>query len=153
MTGFTPKDSNYHRRVTENFAKQTLMHTIGARLGLVAPGRCEVILPRRDDLCQQHGFVHAGITTTIADTAAGYAALSLMPETAEVLSTEFKINLMNPAAGKAFIARAEVLKPGRTLTVVRSDVWAESEEGTHTLIASMLATMISLVGNSGVSAT
>lgn len=149
MTGFVPKDPNFHRRVSENFAQQTLMHTIGARLGLIAPGRCEVVLPKRDDLCQQHGFVHAGITTTIADTAAGYAALSLMPAEAEVLSTEFKINLMNPAAGKTFVACAEVLKPGRTLTVVRSDVWAETEAGERTLIASMLATMISLVGNNG----
>lgn len=146
MAGFTPKDPDFHRRVTEDFAKQTLMQTIGASLGHVAPGRCEVVMPKRADLCQQHGFVHAGITTTLADTAAGYAALSLMPAGAEVLSTEFKINLLNPAAGDSFAARAEVLKPGRTLTVVRSDVWALSEEGGEALIASMLATMICLAG-------
>ena len=144
MPDFIPKDPDYQRRVAEDFAKQNLMGTIGARLGEIGPGLCEVILPQRADLCQQHGFIHAGITTTIADTAAGYAALSLMPPGAEVMSTEFKINLMNPAAGVQFVARAEVLKPGRTLTVVRSDVWAEAADGKHSLVATMLATMICL---------
>lgn len=148
MTGFVPKDPDFQQRVAENFTKQTLMHTIGASLTHVSPGRCEVSMAKRDDLCQQHGFVHAGITTTLADTAAGYAALSLMPADAEVLSTEFKINLLNPAAGSRFVARAEVLKPGRTLTVVRSDVWAEDDTGASALIASMLATMICLVPTS-----
>ena len=147
MTGFVPKDSDYRQRVVDDFAKQNLMRTIGARLAMVEPGRCVLEMAKRDDLCQQHGFVHAGITTTLADTAAGYAALSLMPKGAEVLSTEFKINLMNPAAGRLFTARAEVLKPGRTLTVVRSDVWAESDDGKSTMIASMLATRICLGGS------
>lgn len=145
MTVFTPKDPDFHARVTADFAKQALMRTIDARLALIEPGVCEISMNKRDDLCQQHGFIHAGITTTLADTAAGYAALSLMPPGAEVLSTEFKINLMNPAAGQSFTARAEVLKPGRTLTVVRSDVWADND-GERTLIASMLATMICLAG-------
>ncbi|MBI2239357.1 MAG: PaaI family thioesterase [Magnetospirillum gryphiswaldense] len=145
MTDFTPKDPDYRSRVVEDFAKQNLMNTIGAELALIEPGRAEIVMAKRDDLCQQHGFLHAGITTTLADTAAGYAAFSLMPKGAEVLSTEFKINLLNPAEGKRFSARAEVLKPGRTLTVVRSDVWAEDETGRWTMIASMLATMICLM--------
>ncbi|OJX70495.1 PaaI family thioesterase [Magnetospirillum sp. 64-120] len=145
MIDFTPKDPDYRSRVVEDFAKQNLMNTIGAELALIEPGRAEIVMAKRDDLCQQHGFLHAGITTTLADTAAGYAAFSLMPKGAEVLSTEFKINLLNPAEGKRFSARAEVLKPGRTLTVVRSDVWAEDETGRWTMIASMLATMICLM--------
>jgi len=145
MTHFPPKDPDYRARVTADFAKQKLMQTIGAELALVEPGRAEIVMAKRDDLCQQHGFLHAGITTTLADTAAGYAAFSLMPKGAEVLSTEFKINLLNPAEGKRFSARAEVLKPGRTLTVVRSDVWAEDQTGRWTMIASMLATMICLM--------
>lgn len=145
MTDFTPKDPDFKERVVQDFAKQNLMKTIGAQLADIRPGRCEIVMAKRDDLCQQHGFLHAGITTTLADTAAGYAAFSLMPKGAEVLSTEFKINLLNPAEGKRFLARAEVLKPGRTLTVVRSDVWAEDETGRQTMIATMLASMICLL--------
>ncbi|MCA1908243.1 MAG: PaaI family thioesterase [Magnetospirillum sp.] len=145
MTDFTPKDPDFKDRVVENFALQTLMKTLGAQLVDIQPGKCEIVMAKRDDLCQQHGFLHAGITTTLADTAAGYAAFSLMPKGAEVLSTEFKINLLNPAEGKRFSARAEVLKPGRTLTVVRSDVWAEDETGQQTMIATMLASMICLL--------
>lgn len=145
MTAFTPKDPDFKERVVQDFTKQKLMKTIGAELALIEPGRAEIVMAKRDDLCQQHGFLHAGITTTLADTAAGYAAFSLMPKGAEVLSTEFKINLLNPAEGTRFSARAEVLKPGRTLTVVRSDVWAEDEAGRWTMIASMLATMICLL--------
>lgn len=145
MTDFTPKDPDFKERVVQDFAKQNLMQTIGAQLAEIGPGRCEIVMAKRDDLCQQHGFLHAGITTTLADTAAGYAAFSLMPKGAEVLSTEFKINLLNPAEGTRFLARAEVLKPGRTLTVVRSDVWAEDETGRQTMIATMLASMICLL--------
>lgn len=145
MTAFIPKDPDFKDRVVENFALQTLMKTLGAQLADIQPGKCEIVMAKRDDLCQQHGFLHAGITTTLADTAAGYAAFSLMPKGAEVLSTEFKINLLNPAEGKRFSARAEVLKPGRTLTVVRSDVWAEDETGQQTMIATMLASMICLL--------
>ncbi|MGE4280798.1 MAG: PaaI family thioesterase [Magnetospirillum sp.] len=145
MTDFIPKDPDFRARVEEDFAKQNLMQTIGAELALIEPGRAEIVMAKRDDLCQQHGFLHAGITTTLADTAAGYAAFSLMPKGAEVLSTEFKINLLNPAEGKRFSARAEVLKSGRTLSVVRSDVWAEDETGRWSMIASMLASMICLM--------
>lgn len=120
------------------------MSSIGAKLLLVEPGKVEIALPYRSDLTQQHGYMHAGIITTIADTACGYAAYTLMPAGSEVLSVEFKVNLLRPAKGERFVAVANVLKPGRTLTVVRADVFGISESDERELIATMLATMICL---------
>jgi uncharacterized protein (TIGR00369 family) len=143
MPRFTPPDPDFEMKVRDSFARQTFMRTIGAVLADVGPGRCTVVLPHREDLCQQHGFIHGGVTTTIADTAAGYAAFSLMPAGSSVLTTEFKINLLAPARGDRLIARAEVLKPGRTLSVVSVEVFAE-DRGVETCIAAMLATLICL---------
>ncbi len=120
------------------------MRLIGAELSLLEPGIVEITLPYRVDLAQQNGYVHAGIVTTIADSAAGYAAYSLMPAGAEVLSVEFKVNLLRPARGKSFLARAEVIKPGRTLTVARADVFGVADSGDRALVATMLATIICL---------
>jgi uncharacterized protein (TIGR00369 family) len=120
------------------------MTLIGAELSAVEPGVVEITLPYRADLAQQNGYVHAGIVTTIADSAAGYAAYSLMPAGAEVLSVEFKVNLLRPARGESFLARAEVIKPGRTLTVARADVFGIAESGARELVATMLATIICL---------
>ena len=120
------------------------MRVIGAELSLLEPGIVEITLPYRADLAQQNGYVHAGIVTAIADSAAGYAAYSLMPAGAEVLSVEFKVNLLRPAQGKSFLARAEVIKPGRTLTVARADVFGVAESGDRELVATMLATIICL---------
>lgn len=120
------------------------MNLIGAELVRVEPGIVEVAVPYRSDLAQQHGYMHAGIVTTIADSAAGYAAYTLMPAGSEVLSVEFKVNLLRPARGKSFLAHAEVIKPGRTLTVARSDVFGIGESGERELVATMLATMICL---------
>ena len=145
MTEFQPRDPRFEERVRASFARQAVMATIGARLTRVAPGEVEIELPFRDGLTQQNGFVHAGIVTTIADSACGYAAHSLMPAGAEVLSVEFKTNLLAPAAGERLVARARVLRPGRTLTVVRADVFA-LREGRETMVATMLATMISRTG-------
>ncbi len=115
------------------------MELIGAKLSRVEPGIVEITVPYRTDLTQQHGYLHAGVVTTIADSACGYAAYSLMPAGSEVLSVEFKVNLLRPAK---FLARAEVIKPGKTLTVVRADVFGLSgDESQRTLIASMLGTM------------
>ena len=121
------------------------MSSIGAELLIVEPGKVEIALPYRSDLTQQHGYMHAGIITTIADTACGYAAYTLMPAGSEVLSVEFKVNLLRPAKGERFAAVANVLKPGRTLTVVRADVFGISESDERELIATMLATMICLL--------
>jgi uncharacterized protein (TIGR00369 family) len=110
-------DPAFEARVRASFARQGVMTTIGARLTRVAAGAVEIELPFRSDLTQQHGFVHAGVITTIADSACGYAAFSLMPAEASVLTVEYKVNLLAPARGDRFVARGRVVKPGRTLTV------------------------------------
>ena len=117
------------------------MTLLGATLARIEPGSVEIHLPFRPELTQQHGYFHAGVVTAIADTACGYAALSLTDAGVEVLSVEFKINLLRPAAGERLIARAEVLRPGRTLSVARADVYAEAN-GESKLVAAMQGTMI-----------
>jgi uncharacterized protein (TIGR00369 family) len=141
---FTAKNPLFATQVRNSFERQTAMSSIGAELLIVEPGKVEIALPYRSDLTQQHGYLHAGIITTIADTACGYAAYTLMPAGSEVLSVEFKVNLLRPAKGERFVAVANVLKPGRTLTVVRADVFGVSESDERELIATMLATMICL---------
>ena len=121
------------------------MKLVGAELSRVEPGIVEVTLPYREDLAQQNGYLHAGMVTTIADSACGYAAFSLMPPNSQVLSVEFKVNLLRPAKGVSFLASAEVIKAGKTLTVVRADVFAMDQNGQRELIATMLATMICLL--------
>ena len=135
--------------IKQSFAAQPLMSLIGAELNLIEPGLVEITLPYRKDLTQQHGYMHAGIVTTIADSAAGYAAYSLMPARAEVLSVEFKLNLLRPAQGEAFLARAEVIKPGKTLTVVRADVFGISGTGTRELVATLQGTMFCMARAQG----
>lgn len=120
------------------------MGLIGGELTRVEPGVVEITLPYRADLTQQDGYVHAGIVTTIADSACGYAAYSLMPPESDVLAVEFKVNLLRPAKGDKFMARAEVIKPGRTLTVVRADVFATSGKDEWQLVATMQGTMMRL---------
>ncbi|HYV83196.1 MAG TPA: PaaI family thioesterase [Pyrinomonadaceae bacterium] len=129
--------------IKQSFARQTIMGLIGAELVRVEPGVIEIRLPYRADLAQQHGYLHAGIVTTIADSACGYAAYSLMPPNSEVLSVEFKVNLLRPAKGETFSAVAEVVKSGKTLTVVRADVFGIEGERRE-LVATMLGTMICL---------
>jgi uncharacterized protein (TIGR00369 family) len=139
-----PLNQSFADDVARNFARQPIMDLIGARLSLVEPGVIEITLPYRADLAQQHGYLHAGVVTTIADSACGYAAFSLMPAGSEVLSVEFKVNLLRPAQGVEFVTRAEVIKAGRTLTVVRADVFGIDQEGKRDLIATMQGTMICL---------
>jgi len=127
-------DSNYQDRIRESFARQGLMATLGAALGGIS---------------QQHGFVHAGAVSAIADTAAGYAALSLMPPGTGVLTTEFKINLLAPAKGDRIIARARVIKAGRTLTLCQSEVFSETG-GQMKLVAFLTATLMAMEGRDGV---
>ncbi len=141
MSSFQIRDADFERRVRESFARQRVMSLIGASLTRVEPGAVDVVLPYRDDLTQQDGFMHAGILTTVADSACGYAAYTLMPAGSEVLSVEFKVNLLRPAAGEVFVAEARVLKAGKTLTVTRGDVYGRAA-GETKLVATMLATMI-----------
>ena len=137
-----PRNPSFAEEIKQSFAKQTIMGLIGAELSRVEPGVVEITLPYRPDLAQQHGYLHAGIVTTIADSACGYAAYSLMPPETEVLSVEFKVNLLRPAKGKTFVAIAEVVKAGKTLTVVRADVFGMDHDGRRELVATMLGTMI-----------
>lgn len=139
-----PRNPSFAEEIKESFAKQTIMQLIGAELNRVEPGLVEIKLAHRADLAQQHGYLHAGVITTIADSACGYAAYSLMPPDSEVLSVEFKVNLLRPARGKKFLASAEVIKSGKTLTAVRADVFGLDEQGERELVATMLGTMICL---------
>jgi len=134
---------NFAEEVARSFAQQSMMSLIGAQLSLVEPGVVEINLPYRQDLTQQNGYLHAGVVTTIADTACGYAGYTLMPVGASVLSVEFKVNLLRPAEGETFVARAEVIKAGKTLTVVRADVFAITDDA-RKLIATMQGTMMCL---------
>jgi uncharacterized protein (TIGR00369 family) len=141
----SPSDPDYERRVRDSFARQRLMGTIGARIVSVSPGEVLIELPWRDDLAQQHGVLHAGAVATIADSACGYAALSLMPAGSAVMSVEFKVNLLAPGRGERFLASGRVRRAGRTLTVCEGSVRAidglEERE-----VAMMTATMIRLEG-------
>jgi uncharacterized protein (TIGR00369 family) len=133
-------------RIRVSFSKQGLMSTLGATLGTILPGAVEIVLYPSPAISQQHGFVHAGAISAIADS---YAALSLMPAGTGVLTTEFKINLVAPAAGERIIARGRVVKPGRTLTLVQTEVFAENQ-GKEKLIALLTATMMSIEGREGI---
>ena len=146
MQALHSPDPEYATRVRLSFGEQRAMATIGASLGAVEPGAVDVILPFRDDLTQQDGFLHAGIVAAIADTACGYAAHTLMPATARVLSIEFKLNLLAPAVGERLEARARVIRAGRTVTVCRADVLAITDKN-EKLVATMTGTMMTLVAS------
>jgi uncharacterized protein (TIGR00369 family) len=128
-------------RIRASFERQALMVLIGARLLSVDRGAVDIDLRFRNDLTQQGGVLHAGVVTSILDSACGYAALTMMPEASDVVSVEFKVNLLRPAKGDLFLAEGRVLKGGRTLSVVRGDAYAESAQG-RALVATMLATMM-----------
>jgi uncharacterized protein (TIGR00369 family) len=132
-------------RVRASFAKQKVMATIGATLERVEPGAVTIAMPPNPSLTQQHGYLHAGIIATIADSACGYAALSLMPDDAAVLSIEFKTNMLAPADGERFIARGKVIKPGRTIMVCDATVHAV-RNGQEKLVATMTGTMMVVQG-------
>src|ERR1700694_1189171 len=117
------------------------MRFIGARIATLSPGRCAVEVPFRADLCQESGLIHGGVVTAIAANAAGYAAFSLMPKNSSVLGIEYKVNLDEPAPGERFVAPGTVVRAGRTLSVVESEVRAEAD-GRSSAVARMLATMM-----------
>lgn len=142
---FHPPYPHFAQRVRASFQQQTVMATIGATVRSVAPGAVEIELPFRADLCQQDGFLHAGIVTTVVDSACGYAAYTLMPAHARVLSVEFKINFLAPAVGDSFIARGKVARAGRTVTVCTGEVIALSQDAQR-VIALMQATMMAVFG-------
>ncbi len=143
MSDFTPQDADFEARVRASFARQRVMETIGARLARVAPGEVEIELQFREDLTQQHGYLHAGVVAAVVDSACGYAAMSLAPAGAEVLSIEFKLNLLSPARGERFVARARVKRAGRNVTVCTGDLYA-LEGSSEKTVATMLATMMTV---------
>jgi uncharacterized protein (TIGR00369 family) len=133
-------------RVRASFEKQAFMALLGASLSRVAPGEVDIELPWRSDLVQQHGYLHAGVTSAIADSACGYAALSLMPPDVAVLSVEYKVNLLAPAKGVHFQALGRVIRSGRTISVVRGDVRALDDQGESRVVLTLLGTMIAAAG-------
>lgn len=137
----TAPNPDFEAVVRESFSRQTFMSALGAVLEEVAPGRIVVSVPFRAEHAQQNGFLHAGVITSIADSACGYSALTLAPAGYDVLAVEFKINLLRPAVAPRFVARAEVLRAGRTLTVARADVFGLVAGGEE-LVAAMTSTVI-----------
>ena len=145
---FEPRNPAWEKKSREIFERQSFMRMIGARIAVLAPGICNLELPYRDDLCQQNVFLHGGVITSIADTSCGIASSTLLSPEAGILSVEFKYNMMAPAAGERFIARGRVIRPGRTLTIAESAVFAV-KDGVENEIGRMLATMMFLEGKGG----
>jgi len=142
---FAVVDVHYERRVRESFARQGLMKHLGARLTELEPGQVEIRAAYRDELTQQHGYFHAGVSGSLADCACGYAAFTLMPSDASVLTVEYKMNLLAPAEGEELIARARVVRSGKTLKVCMADVFARKGKA-EAHCATMLATIMCLAG-------
>lgn len=142
---FPPSDPDFAARCTDSFYRQPAMHLIGAKLTRIEPGFCEIVLERRPELTQQHGFIHGGIVGMIADSAAGYSAFSLFPKDSTVLTVEYKLNLMAPADADRLVAEGRVTRHGRTLTICALDVFGE-RGGKRVHCATGLATMMCLMG-------
>ncbi len=147
MNAFEPRNADYKNRVRDSFARQAFMTLIGAEIVHIAPGEVDISLPYREDLSQQHGYFHGGVTGAIADNAGGYAAFTLFDAESSVLTVEYKLNLLAPGAGDRLIARGRVLKPGRRLTVTRADVYA-CRSGTEKHVATAMLTMMRMAGMS-----
>jgi uncharacterized protein (TIGR00369 family) len=141
---FAPKDPHFADRVRASFARQRAMHTLGVEITRIAAGEIELAMPYGAAFTQQHGFIHAGIVATVLDSACGYAAFSLMPADAAVLTVEFKTNLLAPAKGERFLFRAQVVKPGRTLTVCDGRAFAVDDGAGERLVATMNGTLMAL---------
>jgi uncharacterized protein (TIGR00369 family) len=149
LTRFDPKDANFEARVRASFVRQTAMATLGIEITGVKAGEVELKMPYSIAYTQQHGFIHAGIFTTALDSACGYAAFSLMPDDAAVLTVEFKTNLIAPARGDYFLFRARVVKPGRTITVCDAQAFAVAD-GEEKLVATMTGTLMAVIGREGI---
>ena len=145
MTDFEAQDPNFEQRVRGSFARQPFMAYLGAEISELRPGFCEIRVRFRKELTQQHGYFHGGIVGTVADDAAGYASYTLMAHDASLLTVEYKLNLVAPGDGDMLISRAQVIKPGRTLTVTGAEVYVV-KDGQEKLCATALATMLTLAG-------
>jgi uncharacterized protein (TIGR00369 family) len=146
---FEPKDAGYKEKVIESFKRQEVMKTLNASVQTVRPGEVELKLPYQQNLTQQHGFIHAGIVSTVLDSACGYAAFSLMPEKAAVLTIEFKINLLAPAKGDWFRAVGKVKKSGKNITVTEGELFSYAD-GQEKLVATMVGTIMSVYDHDGI---
>ena len=142
---FTPSDPAFEARVRASFARQGAMKTLGAEIVAVAPGYTAIALKPRPEVSQQHGYVHAGVVSAIVDSAGGYAGFTLFPADSSVLTVEFKLNLLAPAAGTRLVAEGFVVKPGRTLAITRGEVHAD-EGGKRTRVALMQQTLMVMHG-------
>ncbi|MCM2252471.1 MAG: PaaI family thioesterase [Ramlibacter sp.] len=149
VTRFEPKDPEYAAHLRASFARQGAMKTLGATLASIEPGHVTIELPWAEGLTQQHGFLHAGMVAAALDSACGYAAFSLMPAGSAVLTVEYKINLLAPAQGQRFRMVGDVIKPGRTISVVEGRAYAV-DQGREKLIATMSCTVMTVVGREGV---
>ena len=145
-----PRDPNFEERIHASFVRQRFMATLGATIERIEPGEVRIAFGFRDDLTQQHGFLHAGVSTAVADSACGYAALSLMEPGVGVLAVEFKVNMLAPAIGERFVAVGRVVRAGRTLSVCTAEVIAE-REGTSATVVLMQGTMMAVRGRGEVS--
>ena len=144
MPPFAPKNPDYRKIATATFARQQAMRTLGISIARLEPGEVDLSMPYSLDWTQQNGFVHAGVITAGLDTACGIAAFTLMPAGSDVLTVEFKTNLLAPAQGERFFFRASVVKPGRTLTVCEARAFA-LDRGAETLIATMTGTLMAMM--------
>ncbi len=142
---FDPRDPDFDARVRRSFARQGAMAFLGIQIGALSPGHCELRLPFRPEITQQHGYFHGGMVGMLADTAGGYAAYTLMAAEASILTAEYKINLLAPAEGELLIAQGRVVKPGRTLSVSAAEVYVE-KGGRRTLCALMQQTLMAIHG-------
>ena len=149
MKDFTATDPDFAERVRKSFDAQGIMDHIGATLTLIEPGVCEIELPYSDVVSQQHGFFHGGVIGTIADSAGGYAAFGLMDAEDGILTVEYKLNLMAPADGDLLVARGQVVRTGRTLTVARAEVGVV-KNGVEVACAAMQQTLMRIVGRAEV---
>jgi len=140
---FEPKNPDYRSVATATFDNQPAMHSLGISIARLGPGEVDLAMPYASALTQQNGFIHAGVITAALDTACGIAAFTLMPADSDVLTVEFKTNLLAPARGERFVFRANVVKPGRTLTVCEAQAYAE-HDGAENLIATMTGTLMAL---------
>ena len=149
MSVFTPQDPDYIHKVKDSFQRQNAMATIGTRIEKLEPGLVELAFEYDASLTQQHGFIHAGIVSTVMDSACGYAGFSLMPENTAVLTIEFKVNLLAPAQGESFVAIGKVKKPGRTITVADGELYA-IRDGQRKLVATMTGTLMTIANRDDV---
>lgn len=144
--GPTAPNPAFAARVAESFRRQAFMEFLGARLAAIEAGACSIELPFRPELAQQHGFFHGGVVGTLADNACGYASFTLAPAESSILTVEYKLNLMAPAAGDLLIARGRVIRPGRTLIVAQADVSVRRQDGLEKPVATALATLMLMAG-------